>query len=272
MYVDSIIADLEKKSVQEENPEDYMKDGLIHCGKCNTPKQHRVTLFGIEKIVGCICECRAKEIELQKKRDKIDEQILEINRMRLDGISDKGLRNCRFENAKETPLIKACISYSKHYREALDKNIGLLLWGSVDGGKTYAAACIANSFIDRRIPAIITSFPKIMAVSFEEREEFIKQVSKIPLLVIDDLGTERSTDYSLETLYTVIDERYKSELPLIITTNLHIKQIENPVDMEHKRIYSRILKMCTPIMAKPQNFRYKIARENMEKAKQIFVE
>ena len=64
------------------------------------------------------------------------------------------------------------------------------------------------------------------------------------LLVIDDLGVERNTEYAMEQMFTVIDSRYRSKKPLIVTTNLKLEEIKNPPDLAHARIYDRILERC----------------------------
>ena len=60
------------------------------------------------------------------------------------------------------------------------------------------------------------------------------------------MGAEHRIEHALEQVYAVIDERYKSGLPVVITTNLKIAEIRNPQDVAYARIYSRILEMCTP--------------------------
>ena len=68
------------------------------------------------------------------------------------------------------------------------------------------------------------------AMYSEERYRYIASFSNYSLLILDDLGIERSTEYALEQVYAVIDERYKSGLPVIITTNLKIAESRNPQD------------------------------------------
>ncbi len=75
------------------------------------------------------------------------------------------------------------------------------------------------------------------------------------LLVIDDLGVERSTEYAMEKMFTVIDSRYRSRKPLIVTTNLKLEEIKNPPDLTHARIYDRILERCAPVLFSGKNFR-----------------
>ena len=83
----------------------------------------------------------------------------------------------------------------------------------------------------------MTNFSKILnqmgAMYSEERYRYIASFSNYSLLILDDLGIERSTEYALEQVYAVIDERYKSGLPVIITTNLKIAEIRNPQDVAY---------------------------------------
>ena len=85
----------------------------------------------------------------------------------------------------------------------------------------------------------------------------------------DDLGIERSTEYALEQVYAVIDERYKSGLPVIITTNLKIAEIRNPQDVAYARIYSRILEMCTPVRISGEDRRKSIGKEKQQVVKEV---
>ena len=66
------------------------------------------------------------------------------------------------------------------------------------------------------------------------------------LLIIDDLGAERGTDYALEKVYNIIDSRYLSGKPLILTTNMTLKDMQESEDIRYRRIYDRIFEMCFP--------------------------
>lgn len=70
------------------------------------------------------------------------------------------------------------------------------------------------------------------------------------LLIIDDLGAERSTEYAVENVFNVIDRRYRTGKPLIITTNLHIDTMRNETSIDKKRIYDRVFEMCAPVQMK----------------------
>ncbi len=96
----------------------------------------------------------------------------------------------------------------------------------VGTGKTFLAACIVNAFMERNIPVLVTSFPKLLialgGIYSGEKYEYLQSLNCYKPLIIDNLGVERDNPYVLETVYLVIDERYKSGKPYTITTNLSL--------------------------------------------------
>lgn len=268
MNVDALIDSIAKKAEPVRDLVDYEKDGLLYCGHCNTPKQCRIPIGGNVRLVGCQCACAAREYEAEKKARADREKRLRIETLRADGIRDKSLTACRFDTATMSEEIVKCKRYADAWDDMRRENSGLLLWGNTGNGKTFAAACIANELIDRGIPAMITSFPRILNAGYD-KQEIIEQVRYYPLLVIDDLGAERSSEYAMETVYTVIDERYKSKKPLIVTTNLTLDELCKPKNMDYQRIYDRVIEMCTPLVFKGDNLRRDKANKRLRYVKSV---
>lgn len=148
--------------------------------------------------------------------------------------------------------MKKSHAYVEHWSEAKENNTGLLPSGDVGTGKSFFAGCIANALLDRDIPVLMTNFPTILnrltGMFSENRAEFIASLSEYDLLIIDNPGVERSTEYAMEQMFAVIDCRYRSRKPMIITTNLKLEEIKNPPDLAHARIYDCILKRCALIL------------------------
>ena len=268
MNVDALIDSIAKKAEPVRDLVDYEKDGLLYCGHCNAPKQCRIPIGGNVRLVGCQCACAAREYEAEKKARADREKRLRIETLRADGIRDKSLTACRFDKATMSDEIVKCKRYADAWDDMRRENNGLLLWGNTGNGKTFAAACIANELIDRGIPAMITSFPRILNAGYDKKE-IVEQVHDYPLMVIDDLGAERSSEYAMETVYTVIDERYKAKKPLIVTTNLTLDELCRPKDMTYQRIYDRILEMCTPLVFKGDSMRRDKANQRMRHVKSV---
>ena len=166
--------------------------------------------------------------------------------------------------------------YVSQWEKAKEQNLGLLLWGGVGTGKTYIAACIANALIEQKVPVLMTNFSKVLnqmgAMYSEDRYKYISDFSKFPLLIIDDLGVERSTEYVREQIFAIIDERYKANLPLIVTTNLTIYELSDPKDVADARIYSRLLEMCAPIQIRGSDRRQKAGDAKIDLAQQMLFE
>ncbi len=173
----------------------------------------------------------------------------------------------------QNPVMEKACAYVEHWKEAYRDNIGLLLFGDVGTGKSFFAGCIANALLDRDVPVLMTNFPSILnrltGVFAEDRAAFIASLDDYSLLVIDDLGVERSTEYAMEQMFTVIDSRYRSKKPLIVTTNLKLEEIKNPPDLSHARIYDRILERRAPVLFSGKNFREEGARATKAAAKEI---
>lgn len=249
--------------VLEQDDSDYKKDGIIYCGICNTPKQIRVD----GRIYNCLC--RHKESD----RDKLESELKEMDRMntimsmRISGIQDSLLMESTFDKAEDSENIRMAKNYVAKWEDMFKKGIGLLMFGDTGTGKSFASACIANALIDKRIPVLMTSIPKILSavqsMSGEERQKYLDSLEKFSLLILDDLGTERNTAYALEIVYLVIDNWVKTKKPMIVSTNLTLGEMSDEQNTDYKRIYSRILGNCVPMKFTGEDRRRKAATDNL---------
>lgn len=232
--------------VPEGNGEIW-EDGLLHCSKCGGALETYIDVLGRGKRkVRCICECMKKERDAFEERAKAEQ----IDRNRRICFGGSKLMHCTFETSHETEYIKMAKNYVKHFDEFRKEGKGLLLYGTVGTGKSHIAACIANALISAEKKVLMTNFTTIVNTlqnSFEGRTEYIESLNRYSLLIIDDLGVERQSEYMQENVYNIIDARYRSGLPMIITTNLTAEEMKNPKEIGKSRIYDRILEKCHPI-------------------------
>lgn len=247
MDVLAAITALERKVPHAEN--EYIgDDGLLHCGICHSKVQTRITLFDQEKIVRCICECKIKERQAYEERQRREER----DRRRKICFAETNMASWTFENdnRENVQLSDAMTTYAEQFSDFLNDGRGLLLSGTVGTGKTYFAACIANRLIDKGYRVLMTNFARLtnqIQGMFDGKQEFIDDLNRYPLLILDDLGAERKSEYMQEMVFNIIDSRYRSGLPFIITTNLTLEEIKKPQDLTCSRIYDRILERCFPI-------------------------
>lgn len=226
------------------------KDGLIHCSICHEPLQ---TTFGgckalgiEEKLVRCVCKCRStvNDFYIRQEWDA-------RHRQRKQCFKQYEMFNWTFANDdRATPkLSDAMQNYVKDFTEHKQNQQGLLLHGSVGTGKSFYAAAIANALIDAGYTARFRTFREIEKEQWnaKDKEAYIESLNRCDLLILDDLGVERDSQYMYDIVFDVIDTRSKSGRPFLITTNLLIAEIKKPEDVQRQRIYDRILEKCFPI-------------------------
>ena len=253
--IEAAIGGIIEKAIETNNivEGDYIgENNLYYCVKCKTAKQCRVTFAGRERVVPCICHCKAEAIKQEEEQRQQRAFFERAQRYRRMGFPESDMENCTFANddRKNPKMSDAMQNYVKHFDEFRAKGKGLLLFGNVGTGKTFYAACIANALIDRGIPCLVTNFARIANTVqglFEGRQEYYDSLNRFPLLLIDDLAAERKTEYMQEIVFNVIDSRYRAGLPLIVTTNLTREEMQHPADITYQRIFSRLFEMCTPI-------------------------
>lgn len=252
------------------NEKDFRQDGLIHCGVCGFKKQTR--LFG-SVIVRCNCACEEAEYkkmrEMQREREEADRK----QRIRSVCIQSQEYRDATFDSDDHAnPATEYLLQYAKNFAEMAADNKGLLLYGGVGSGKSFGAAFIANYLIDRGIDAMMTNFSAVLNALYaaDDKNALIDDFVNYPLLILDDFGMERQTEYALEQVFNVIDARKRTGKPLIVTTNLSLVAIDSPTDTAHKRIYSRIREMCCIAVDFGSNDRRKeIANRKFSEAVQV---
>jgi len=251
-------------------------DGLIHCDVCHERRQTVVKRFCLPGyfIPRCPCSCQIEEERQRKEKQAQRDRIERIKRRRAHGLRDKSLHAYTFDHDNgSNPVMEKARAYVRNWKEAFRNNTGLLLFGDVGTGKSFFAGCIANALLDQDVPVLMTSFPTILnqltGVYPEERVDFINSLNDYDLLIIDDLGVERSTEFAMEQMFEVIDRRYRYGKPMIITTNLTLEQLKKPPDLAHARIYERILERCAPILFSGENFRKQKSEENKRIARMI---
>ena len=269
---DSIV---KRMTVTKLDPGDYTgADGLLYCGKCRTPKQFRMDKPPLEgRLLPCPCQCEQERIDRETTEQEARRHLQAVADLKRQGFTDPAMRSWTFANDNgKCPQMKHAHFYVEHWDTMLAENIGYLLWGGVGTGKSYFAGCIANALMEREITVRMTNFALILndlTASFEGRNEYIARLCRAPLLILDDFGMERGTEYGLEQVYNVIDSRYRSRRPLIVTTNLSLQDLQHPQDTAHARIYDRLLEMCAPIRFSGENFRKATAQDKLARLKNL---
>jgi len=240
------------KKGRELKDDEYISNGVIFCKKCKTPRQFNVNE---ELTVDIPCDCQNAEI---KKADNIlqkEERQKELQKIREIAIPVRSYWNYKFENddSKTPDITRICKRYVAKFNEVKDRGQGLLFYGDVGTGKTFYSMCIANALIDNgyNIQHISLAAVVQLAQDFENAQNNFKKLMNKQCVIIDDLGTERTTAFAQEQIFKYIDGWNTCNTPLIITTNRTLKELEDAsndiTDLNYARIYSKILEKCYPI-------------------------
>ena len=271
---------LENMTTAAPEMEDYIgEDGLLYCGKCHTPKEayfpEGKELFGRDRHPA-ECDCQRAAREQRQAAEEHRRHVEAVENLKQRAFADSAMQQWTFENDNgRNPQTGIARRYAEHWEEMQAENIGCLFWGNVGNGKSYLAGCIANALMEKEVPVYMTNFAVILgdlSPGFTGRNEYISRLCRYPLLIIDDFGMERGTDYGLEQVFHVIDTRYRSNKPLIATTNRPLDELKKPTDTAHSRIYDRLLSMCVPIRFTGVNFRQETAKRKMETMKKLLAE
>jgi DNA replication protein DnaC len=134
---------------------------------------------------------------------------------------------------------------SANWCDSFGRNV--FLHGPVGCGKTYAAVAMLKSFVtERRRLGAFANVPELfenLRSSYDsETEDPRPQLIASPLLVLDDLCVERSTDWAREQLYVLINTRYNEERLTIYTSNVGIDQV---AELYGEQTASRIVENCS---------------------------
>lgn len=265
---------------QKPRPGDFESDGILYCGTCGKPRQGYRDIPSpteenenntIRVKMAYSCDCDKAQEEKEKAEEQRMRDLERIEKLRSISLMDDRMKESRFGTFEETKYnaknLKLCRRYVDKFDQMMENNQGLLFWGDVGTGKSFAAACIANALLDKVHSVVMTSFVKLIAAMDADRsisEQLINQLNAADLVIFDDLGSERSTDTALEKVYNIIDSRYRRKRPMIVTTNVTMDQMKEEADIRYRRIYDRLFEGCYPMQFVGPSWRKKAAAKSWD--------
>lgn len=255
------------------------KNDFVECKYCKN-KLYRKTieweLYGVKRTIELDyerCNCndaqaywneydlkKLKLLEEEKKLELMQEFSKKVEKIIKNSKMSKRNLSYKFDNFEPNNSNRKVFNNLKNYSEELLNGIekkGLILVGNNGGGKTHLACSIANKLIENGTPVIYGTLINLLAElrnSYDtdnniSEMEIIKLYENVELLIIDDLGKEKPSEWGLEKLFTIINSRYEKNLPVIITTNYNQNSLVERLSLNGeietaKSIISRLYEMC----------------------------
>jgi len=224
----------------EESQQNSLGKSCKYCGKAY---KEYFDSFSNKTFMISNCNCEKK---LEQKQKGLETIALIRSIKNNSGIGKRYLKKT-FSNYNKSINKKAvdeCLDYCRNFLKNYNEGKGLFLMGTIGTGKTHLLAAIID-YIARiykkeiRKVMYFTSTGLLNEIrnSYNKSEEFVNKVKHCQLLLIDDFGAEKTTDWVLEIYFEIIDYRYSNLLPTIIATNLTDKEIKEKLS---ERIMSRI--------------------------------
>ncbi len=196
-------------------------------------------LFDEATNTACRCRCHPQMVALRKAR-------------KLSAVIPRRYRDVAFERPPVTEMDPAIVAATRRFAQTIDEQLdagrGLWFMGPVGTGKTTLAILVSKAALQAGRSVAIYSLPRLLNEIRETHRadrshvDLLDRLTSVDLLHIDDVGAERSTDWVLEELYSIVNARYEDRRSILITTN--ILDREALCEQITERTVSRLTEMC----------------------------
>lgn len=216
------------------------------------------------------CQCQVDNLMAETRM--IQKASEDSERRSLYSISNLGSKylNASFENMQVRPGMEDVFDKCRRYTNKFDQlgYMSLMIWGDYGNGKTMLAAAIHNKLTSEGKNIVFITLPDLLDKikstfnrdNKDTEERIMKALISCDLLILDDIGAEKTSDWVQEKLFTIIDGRYTRQKPILVTSNLKPNELYLQIG---KRSYDRLIEMSQPIENKASSYRREIAKNRM---------
>lgn len=245
-----------------------------HCSQV-VPK---ITLYvlGVEKKVQphCKCEVQAWEQGINETAELKTKREIE-SRFSISNLGER-FTDSTFDKFKTLPGTETALEYCKTYAASF-ADYGcdsLLIWGPYGNGKSHLAAAAAHAVQTSGKTVVFQTMPELLErirQTFNDRQnketerDIMYALQNCDLLVLDDIGAEKVSDWVQDVLFRIVDGRYRQKKPILYTTNLKPSELKDKVG---PRIYDRIAETSIPVENKGTSFRMKVMEDRFKRMKE----
>ena len=208
------------------------------------------------------CECRDAQLARRRARG-----VASAIPARYRGVSfERPPISDLAQQPASAPVVAAVREYVEELEARLAEGRGIWLMGDVGTSKTSLAMLVSKAAAEAGRSVAIYSLPRLLArirrtydaeAGEDSYLEFFSRLTSVDLLHVDDLGAEKRSDWVLEQLYAIVDERYERKRSVVVTTNLDQAELEQQIG---PRTVSRLVEICgDPLPLFGEDLRYRVA-------------
>ena len=242
------------------------------CEFCGTEKKYgKITMFGRTIYIAVLqCDCQEKQKLKLEKIQKAKEREENIYRFkRYSNLSKKEFTFENWQHNQYTQLAEDCYqSYMKFLKEYHLGSQGMIVFGKAGCGKTHLSIALATELANCGIKVIFKNVPALFEEIFDtfnnsevKTSDIINPIIQSDVVILDDLGAEKPSDFVRSKLYYIINALYNSNATVIVTSNL--ENVSDLKDIIGFRAYDRLLEMCDLVHNKGKSYRRLIANNRL---------
>ncbi|MFY0147848.1 ATP-binding protein [Bacillus cytotoxicus] len=243
-----------------------------HCNKFIKSIVVEIPALRIKKKILPTCECVVEKEEAKVREAQNFAKKREIKKLfSIDNLGER-FAECTFVSFLERTGSEMACKVARHYVNEFEdwKGESLMIWGEPGNGKTHLAAAIANELTTKGYITVFQSVPELLqrirsTFNSENRENenrIMRALLECDLLILDDIGAEKATEWVEEKIFNIIDGRYRKKLPTLYTSNLKPKELQDQIG---KRSYDRMIETSLTVENKATSYRREIAKRRLQK-------
>jgi DNA replication protein DnaC len=237
-------------------------------------EQKELNILGHIKYVWPTCKCviQKQEDEIRAAEELKRKREIE-NKFSISALGER-FEQSTFDAFKDrvgaSEALVRCLDYSKKF-EAYN-GTSLVIWGDPGNGKSHLAAAVAKELKSRgktvvfqTVAALLERIRNTFNQNNRETEKSVLEaLYDCDLLVLDDIGAEKFSDWVLDVIFRIVDSRYRQMKPILYTSNF------KPVELKERvgpRVYDRIVETTISVENKASSYRMEIAKERFARLK-----